>query len=195
MLLDKVNANLYGSTIVGPASAPFTWTGFGVDPTNSLNWTVYASDWTTFGTLSQPLGRQVQIIGVFADPENNQHNVAYLAFNDNGSDTQYFMQVPKDPDLVNGLPGPPLFNNPAYTTFTKSGLGHGGIFLTADSIIGYDESSQAWVRFAPASPGSESRLATGNRTQGVTSAFSFSGGYYCTWDPSTRTLVKSNDWW
>jgi hypothetical protein len=195
MLLDKVNANLYGSTIVGPASAPFTWTGFGVDPTNSLNWTEYASDWSASSSRSQAVGRSVQFIGAFTDPENAQHNVAFLVFGDSSSDTQYFMQVPKDPDIVNGLSGPPLFNNTAYPIFTKSGLGHGQIFLTVDSIVGYEDSSQSWVRFAPSSPDSVTRLSTAGRKQGLQTAFSFSGGYYCTWDSSTLTLVKNADWW
>jgi hypothetical protein len=201
-LLDKLNmpvnpvdVHLDGSTIVGPASASLTWTGFSVDPSGALSWSAYAGDWTTVGTMSHPLGRQVQIGGVFTDPESTQHNVAFLVFNDGSSNTQYFMQVPKNPDLVNGLPGPPLFNNPAYKTFTKSGLSQGETFLTADSIIGFEENSQSWVRFTASSPDTVTKLYTGSRKHSLESAFSFSGGYYCTWDPDKRSIVRNEKWW
>jgi hypothetical protein len=198
-LLDKltspVSVQLSGSTIVGPASASLTWTGFNVDPTGALTWSVYASDWSTVATMSHPLGRPLQIIGAFTDPENAQHNVAFLVFSDNSSNTQYFMQVPKNPDLVNGFPGPQLFSNPAYTTFSKSNLSQGETFLTADSIIGFEENSQSWVRFTASSPDTVTRLYTGSRKKDLVSAFSFSGGYYCTWDPDTRKLVRNEKWW
>ena len=186
---------LNGWTIVGPSSASSTWSGFGVDPSGNLFWTVYASIWSTATPLSHPLGRSVQLSGVFTDPEDVDSNLAFLVFNDGGSDTQYFFQVPKNPDLVNGLFGPPLFNNPSYAPFMKSGLSSNEIFVTTDSIIGYEPSSQSWARFTPTNPGSVTRLHTGQRKQDLKDAFSFSGRYYCTWDPDTRLLVRKAQWW
>jgi hypothetical protein len=198
-LQDKLSApvpvHLEGSTIVGPASASLTWTGFSVDPTGALSWSAYASDWSTVSTMSHPLGRQMQIMGAFTDPENAQHNVAFLVFNEGNSNTQYFMQVPKNPDLVNGFPGPALFSNPGYTTFSKSNLSQGETFVTADSIIGFEENSQSWVRFTASSPDTVTKLYTGSRKKDLVSAFSFSGGYYCTWDPDKRSIVRNEKWW
>ena len=194
-LLSTLNSvTLSGPTIVGPASAPFTWTNFNAGPSN-LTWSVYNNAWVPLASVSQPLGKQVQLRGVFTDPESSQHNVALLVFDDSSSDTQYFIQVPKDPDIVNGLFGPPLFNNPAYTAFTKTGLGSGDIFATSDSIVGYESNSRSWLRFAPSNPDAVTRLYTGNRKQDLKTAFSFSGGYYCTWDPDLRTLTRHEDWW
>jgi hypothetical protein len=201
-LLDKlnlpvnpINVLLTGSTIAGPSAASLTWTGFSVDPSGLLSWSVYASDWSTVTTMSHPLGRQMQLVGVFTDPESVQHNVAFLVFSDGSSNTQYFVRVPKNPDLVNGFPGPPLFDNPAYATFSKSGLSRDGTFLTADSIIGFEENSQSWVRFTSSSPDTVARLYTGNRKKNLKSDFSFSGGYYCTWDPDKRSITRYEKWW
>lgn len=193
--LNPVNVQLAGWTIVGPTSANVTWSGFGVDSSNNFTWTQYSSIWSTSGGLSQALGRSVQICGVFTDPENASSNIALLVFNDGSSNTQYFFQVLKNPDLLNGLFGPPLFNNPAYTPFTKSGLNMNDIFVTNDSIVAFEDSSRSWIRFSPQSPDAVTRLTAGKRTQGLKDAFSFSGKYFCTWDPDTRLLVKKALWW
>jgi hypothetical protein len=190
-----VNVQLSGATIVGPATASLTWTGFGVDPTGVMSWSAYAADWSTVSAMSHPLGRQVQVVGAFTDSESDKHNVAFLVFSDGNANTLLFMQLPKSPDLLNGFPGPPLFSNPAYPTFTKSGLSQENVFMTADSIVGFDQNSQSWVRFSPSSPDTVTKLYTGNRKRSLKSAFSFAGGYYCTWDPDTRTLARYEKWW
>jgi hypothetical protein len=192
---NPVDVQLSGWTIVGPSSADFTWSNFRVDSSNVLTWSVYSSSWSTASPVARPLGKGVQLSGVFTDPESAQHNIATLVFSDGSSDTLYFIRVPKNPDLVNGLYGPPLFDNPAYPAFVKQGLGSKEIYMTSDSIIGFEGSSQSWVRFAPSSPDLVTRLPAGKRGQGTRSAFSFSGGYYCTWNPETRTLVRNEKWW
>jgi hypothetical protein len=166
-----------------------------VSGSGTLNWSAYSTTWTVVNPVSCPLGRNVRIRGVFTDPESLQHNIALLVFDDTDSDTQYFFQVLKDPDLKNGLFGPPLFDNPAYSAFTKEGLGSNEFFVTADGIIGFEDGSNSWVRFTPEEPDTESRLYAGKRKENLKSAFSFSGGYYCTWDPDSRTLVRMEKWW
>jgi FAD/FMN-containing dehydrogenase len=189
-----LSSSLNSWTIVDPSLPKDTWSGFFVDqPTGSLIGTMYASDWSSSTPFSKPLGRPVQLCGVFTDPESAVSNVVILVFSDNN--TLSFFQVRKNPDLMTGLVSIPFFTNPSSVLFTKNGLSQNEIFTTSDSIIGYDYNSRSWVRFTPADPGSEARLSTGVRKQDLKDAFSFSGGYYCTWDPDTRTLVRKADWW
>ncbi len=186
-----VNVQLQGSTIVGPSTASRTWTAFGAG-SGSISWTVYASDWSSATTMSQQLGQAMQLGGVFTDPEDQGHNAAVLVFSD-GSTTR-FVQVPKDPDLVNGLPGPPLLDNPAYPQFSKPGLDYTDIHVTADSIIGYENGSRSWARFTTSDPGNETLLYSPKKS-GQKTEFSFSGGYFCTWDPGSRSITRAEKWW
>ena len=145
-----VDVQLQGSTIVGPPSVGTdTWTDFHSDPGDTLSWAMYEPDWSNRSDFSAPIGRSAQFRGIFADPENPAHNVAFLAFSD-GSNT-YYLQVPKAPDLVGAFPGG-LFANSSYPRFTKKGLDSSDIFITKDSIIQWDGGSNAWVRFTRFAP-------------------------------------------
>ena len=188
-----VYVQLQGPTIVGPLTATLTWTGFMVDPSGALSWTTYASDWSSSVPGSVALGRPVQLSGVFTDPQDASHNVAFFAFSDS-SGTLSIIQVPKDPDLVNSFPSG-LWGNPSYPVVTKGGLQSGDVHMTQDSVIGFEGSSDSWVRFSPSNPTAESRLAVGNRPSGQVTEFSFAGGYFCIWDPTTRMLTRAEDWW
>jgi hypothetical protein len=141
---NPIDVALGGWAIVGPSTAPLTWSNFIGDSSNVLTWSVYSSSWSTASPVARPLGNRVQLSGVSTDPESAQHNVATLVFSDGSSDTLYFFQVLKNPDPVNGLFGPPLFDNPAYPAFVKQGLGSRAHSTPkCDSIIGFEGSSQS----------------------------------------------------
>jgi hypothetical protein len=191
-----VSAEMNNWTIVGPANAAFTWTDFYVDSaTNLLHYTAYAGDWSTNISISHPVGRSYRLEGVFTDPEDATSNLAVLVFRDGPSSTDYFLQVPKNPDMMNGFPGPALFDNTAYTSFSVPDLAEGSVMATVDGIIAYNQNTQCWVRFTPSSPGTVSSLHVRNRKFDAQTAFSFSGGYYCIWDPDTEVLTRYEKWW
>jgi hypothetical protein len=141
------------------------------------------------------VGRPYRLDGVFTDPEDTNNNLAILVFRDDSSETDYFLQVPKNPDLMNGFPGPALFDNPAYTSFSVPNLAESSVMVTLDGIIAYNQNTQSWVRFTPSAPGTVSSLHVPTRKYYAPTAFSFSGGYYCVWDPDTEVLTRYEKWW
>ncbi|HET6450912.1 MAG TPA: hypothetical protein VFI08_06355 [Spirochaetia bacterium] len=190
---NPVDVTLMGSTIVGPSTASYTWTGFGTGPGTTMSWTVYAADWSGSSTQSTSLGSSAQVVGVFTNPEDDTSNVAYFVFSD-GSGRLTFIQAPKDPDLVNAFPSG-LIGNSSYSTFTKKDLNSFDLHVTRDSVLGFNGNSHSWVRFTPSDPGNESSLYVGSRPDSEKTEFSFSGGYFCVWDPTTRTISRADDWW
>ena len=62
-------------------------------------------------------------------------------------------------------------------------------------IIGYSSRNQSLVRFSPSAPDVETPLRVLTHPSNGQIAFSFSGGYYCVWDPTTRILTRYEDWW
>jgi hypothetical protein len=191
-----ISAQLRSWTIVGPASAPFTWTDFSTDSTmNLLHYTAYAGDWSSAISITHAVGRSYRLDGAFTDPEDPTGNLAILVFRDDPSSTDYFLQVPKSPDLMNGFPGPALFDNTAYTSFSVPDLAEGSVMVTVDGIIAYNQRSRSWIRFTPSAPGTVSSLQVPNRNPDALTAFSFSGGYYCVWDPDTEVLTRYEKWW
>ncbi|MGA2977088.1 MAG: hypothetical protein ABSF77_17405 [Spirochaetia bacterium] len=196
--VNPVNVALMNWAIVGPDTASLTWSGFWVNAGN-LSYSAYASDWSTVIQLSHPIGRPYQLQGVFTNPEDANSNLALLVFADYSgtTSTYYFLQVPKDPDLMNAFPGSPLFDTTAYTStsFKKQNLDGNTIAVTSDGIVAYDYSSGSWTWFTPSAPDAVKSLAVRNRSSSLKSAFSFSAGYYCTWDPGTRILTRYEKWW
>lgn len=183
--------SLNGPTVFGPSSESYTYTGF-TTSSAYLNWNWYSGDWTTSGVSSAQIGGTAQFCGVFSDPEDPNGNVAFLVFSEN-SGRLSFVEVPKYPDLFWG--GQTLLGNSEYRTYTKNGLNSFDIHMTTDSVIGFDGGSNSWVRFAPSKPDTESRLYVGKQPNGQKTEFSFSGGYFCMWDPTTLTMTRAEDWW
>ena len=54
---------------------------------------------------------------------------------------------------------------------------------------------RSMIHFTPTTTTSPASLHLGTLSDGLVMAFSFSGGFYCTWDPSTRVLTRYEDWW
>ncbi len=197
------SAFLSGWTIEGPQPTYLTWTNFREDPgTQTLFYDEYPGDWSTQTPKQHPVSSgstQYNLAGVFTDPTDGNNNTALMAFSENNTqqDTIHFIQVPKNADFINQFPGPPIMENPAYTSaqFVKNGLESDALWATADSIIGYDSNDGELVRFSPTDPSVEARLRVSAHVQNGHLAFSFAGGYYCTWDPDTRVLTRYEKWW
>lgn len=196
------SAELNNGAIVGPSTASYTWSNFISDSLNNLTYTQYASDWSSSLPQSHLIGRSYHFDGVFTDPEDDQVNTALLLFDENGNmshaSTQYFLTVPKDPDLVTAFGGataPSLFDNTAYGSFTMTELDTGHTFVVSDGIVSYSYQTQSLVHFTPSTTTSPVSLHIGSISRDLVMAFSFSGGFYCTWDPSTRVLTRYEDWW
>jgi len=198
---NPVTVELSKGAIVGPSSASFTWSGFFTDPSNNLTFTQYASDWSSLISQTHAIGRPYQLENIFTDPEDNQVNTALLVFDQSTSgsnSTQYFMTVPKDPDMVTafgGVTGPALFDNSSYTSFTMTELDTRHLFVVSDGIVAYDFQTHSLIHFTPTTTTSPVSLSFGQISDSLKMAFSFSGGYYCVWDPSARTLTRYEDWW
>ena len=205
MKLTAAPAELNGWTVEGPQPSFLTWSDFNLDPsTHQLSYVEYAGDWSTRTTrntlVSSPAGIQYSLEGVFTDPEDSLNNLALVVFSESntGQSAFHFIMAPKNPDFANQFPGPePIMENPAYTStqFVKNDLEQGTICVTSDSIIGYDSNTQSLVRFTPADPSAEARLHVPGLSSGMQIAFSFSGTYYCRWDPATRVLTRYERWW
>jgi hypothetical protein len=190
--------------IEGPQPSYLTWSNFFLDYSQQLSYFEYAGDWNSPRTskshfVSSPGNTRYDLEGVFTDPEDSLNNGALMVFAESNTQQEafHFIQVPKNADFINQFAGPPIMENPAYTgtQFVKNNLEHGTICMTSDSIIGYDPNAQSLVRFTPANPGGEARLRIPNRPKDMLLSFSFSGGYYCTWDPVTRILTRYERWW
>jgi len=181
----------------------YTWNNFRIDSTNTLLYDGYLDDWSGFTSLSRlvrPIDAthgQLFLDGVFTNPEDDVglNNASLFAFREKDTDTEHFVQIPKSPDLEDpSVITGDIFSS-GYPTFSKSHLDSGSVAVTADSIVAYDENARAWIRFTPFSPDDVTSLYVGRRGSQEKSAFSFSGGYYCIWDPDTRTLTRYEDWW
>ncbi len=203
-LSGAVSLPLSGWTIEGPQPGYLTWSSFGLYSSQQLFYQEYADDWSTQTSKSALVssgGTQYNFDGVFTDPEDSLNNVALMVFAESNTSQGafHFIQVPKSPDFSNLFSGLPIMENPAYTgtQFVKNDLEYGILYTTSDSIIGYNSHAQSFVRFAPppADPSVETPLRAPYNSGDVKIAFSFSGGYYCTWDPATRILTRYQDWW
>jgi hypothetical protein len=131
----------------------------------------------------------------FADPGDDAGNTALLVFEDLASSTDYFVQVPKVPDLAGGWPALPILSNPQYPQFKKANLDGSSISVTAQGFVGYDNSTQSWIRFLPSAPDTVQSLYVGNHDSSQGVAFSYGGDYFCTFDPATRALTRYEKWW
>jgi hypothetical protein len=199
--LIPITASLENWAIEGPTTANWTWTNF-VVMSGNLAYTALAADFSAAIPRSCPLGPtggSYSLQGVFTNPIDIQSNVALLVFGDDSSNnsTSYFIQVPKDPDLVNAFSGIPLIGNPAYasTSFTKNNLDSDSIAVTSDGIVAFDGNTRSWIWFTPSAPDAVKSLPVGNRSSAQKSAFSFSNAFYCIWDPTTRVLTRYEKWW
>ena len=191
---NPVNVEMRRAAIMGPSSASFVWADFSTDM-STLTYTQYANDWSSSILRSHAIGRDYQLNGVLTNPEDDQANTALLVFNDGSRNTTYFLPVQKDPDLVNAFPGPALFDNPAYSSFSMTDLNSRYIFATSDGIVAYEYRSHSLLHFTPTTTGSPIALHLGSISEELGIAFSFSGGYFCVWDPATRTLTRYENWW
>ncbi len=194
-IVGKPGGQLFGRAIRGPAPGGLLWTNFSTDGMGSLSYDQYDAAWVRT-SVTKSVGRPYQLHGVFTDPEDPAGNSALLVFGD-GSNTTYFVQVPKDPDLSvsGGWPSTALFDTQTFVSFARSDLDTGSIAVTKTGIVAYDHRSQGWVRFLPTSPETVIGLPAANRSGELRSAFSYAGGYFCMYDPVSRVLTRYEDWW
>jgi hypothetical protein len=201
--LDPAVVTPYGWTIEGPPSTYLTWSDFILDySTQQLSYNEYAANWSTRTPKGHPVSSagaaKYNLAGVFSNPEDSFNNTAIMVFSGTGSDGLHFITVPKNPDFFNQfLPGPPLMENTAYTDtqIVKNNLDSSTIRATSDGIVAYDFSVQSLVWFTFADPSTEKALRMPEPSGDLQFEFSFSGGYYCTWDPVTRILTRYEKWW
>jgi hypothetical protein len=191
------NWSIIGSTTMNA----YAWSGFSIDPTNVMSYKAFKADWTPSAVpiltrVVRPVDAshgQLSLDGVFTNPEDDHGNASLFVFRESGGDTDYFIQVPKTPD-VEAAPATPIFAS-NYPTISKRYLDSRSIAVTLDSIVAYDDSAASWIRFTPSAPDSVTSLYDSSRSGNEKTAFSFSGGYYCVWDPDTRILTRYEDWW
>ncbi len=188
------SAILFNEAVGGPAPGNLLWTNFRSDSTGTMVYEAYDALWAGPTARSHPIGRSAWVRDVFTDPEDSQYQTALIVFEDDSS-TQYFIQVPKEPDLAGGWPAANLLDNPAYLPFTKTQLDSDSIAFTSTGIVAYDYSSFSWIRFLPSAPNDLSKMRVGRRSGLLRSAFSYAGGYYCTFDQGSRVLTRYEDWW
>jgi hypothetical protein len=181
--------------IVGPSPGSITLTGFSSDQSGMMHYDVYDASWSRIGSPSHAAGLRAWIRGVFTDPGDDRGNTALLVFEDTSASIDYFVEVPKVPDLAGGWPAADILSNPLYPQFRKSNLDGSSISVTAQGIVGYDWSSQSWIRFLPTAPASVSSMYVGQHSGTEKVTFSYDGGYYCTFDPVTRVLARFEKWW
>jgi hypothetical protein len=198
------SATLSNWSIIGgrsPTMNAYTWSGFQVDQSNLMTYNAYLEAWTpgvpaSLARVVRPIDRshaQLRLVGVYTNPEDELGNESLFVFGESGGGTDYFVQIPKSPDLETA-PATPIFAS-GYPTFSKDNLDSGTIAVTEDSIVAFDGSARSWIRFTPSDPDTVTSLYVGRRGSNERSAFSFSGGYYCIWDPQTRILTRYEDWW
>jgi hypothetical protein len=198
---------LNGWTIIGgqlPSMSAYAWIGFQVNQTtNTLTYSPFDIGWfpvapppVNLPWLVRPLDAShgpLDLDGVFTNPEDELGNTSLFVFGDRNAGAEWFVQIPKSPDLE-APPTTPIFSG-AYPTFSKEELDSRSIAVTRDGIVAFQYSTQSWIKFTPAAPQTVTSLYVGRRGSHQQSAFSFSGGWYCIWDPETRTLVRYEDWW
>ena len=200
--LDAQSVNLSNWAVEGPGPNYYTWSNFYTNPAQTLVYSEWAGDWSGFVTKSAAISSgstQYDLQGVFTDPEDPTNDSALLVFSEQGNQSSafHFITVVKDSELFNQFPGNPIMENPAFTgtQVVKSDLEYGSVSVTTDGIVGYDGNTGSLVFFTLADPSSEKSLHVGNSPSGLQRAFSFSGSYYCTWDPTTRILTRYEKWW
>ena len=192
---NPVSVQMRNVAIMGPSTASVTWADFNTDGSGNLTFRQYANDWSSSFPQGHPVGRNYYLRDVFTNPEDDQANTALLVFDDGMNNTTYFLPVPKDPDMVNAFPGPALFDNPAYTSFSMTDLDTKHIYATADGIVAFEYRTHSLIHFTPTTIASPTAIHMGVISDALVMAFSFSGGYYCVWDPATRTLTRYEKWW
>jgi hypothetical protein len=194
--VDKLpSGQLSQFAIAGPAPGNFLWTNFRDDSFGNLFYDAYNASWSGPTFLGHPIGKTLRVAGAFTYPEDIANNTALLVFSDDRANAQYFVQVPKDPDLAGGWPAASLLANTQYPSFTKQELDTRSIAVTKTGIVAYDYSRRSWTRFLPTAPDSVTELQAGRRSNSPLSAFSYSGGYFCTFDLASRVLTRYEDWW
>jgi hypothetical protein len=193
---------LNGWSIEGPPNSR-TWSNFQLDfGTQVLSYIEYDAAMSAATPRSHSVSSgttRYNLEGVFTNPEDALNNSALVVFSESNTQNSvlHFIPVSKNPDFSSEFPGPPIIENTAYTGtgFTKANLEQGSIFTTWDSIIGYDSRSRSLIRFTPQDPSTENRLSMPSMPKDLKFAFSFSGSYYCTWDPATRVVTRYEKWW
>jgi hypothetical protein len=179
----------------------YAWSGFGTNSTtNTLSYSGYKMDWTpgSIPTHTRTIRSldaahpQLWLNGVFTNPEDDLGSTALFVFGEQGSNTSYFVQIPKS-DLDTS-PTPAIFDS-GYPTFSKSSLDYGSVAVTTGGIVAFDGSTRSWIRFTQSDPNTVTSLYVGERNRNEKISFSYSGGYYCVWDPVTRSLTRYEDWW
>jgi hypothetical protein len=194
-IVGKPPVQLNSGAMIGPTTAPNLWTGFRNDGSDNFIYDSYdTTTWTSTTVTPEAIGHPYQVTGVFADPEDSTDLTVLLVFHDD-SGNHFFLQVPKDPDMANGWPSAPLFSIGAYNPFVKGSLDGGSIAFTKTGIAAYDFSSRGWVHFLPSAPTAVDRMSAQRGSDGLRSAFSWSGGWFCTFDPDSRMLRRYEDWW
>jgi hypothetical protein len=200
--LNTAFVNLNGWTIEGPDPTFLTWSQFSLNG-HLMSYQEYASDWSTVTGKSAAVSSgstYYYLEGVFTDPEDATNNSAVLVFREqsnSNSSTFHFITVVKDSELFNQFPGGPIMENAAFTgsQIVKDNFKSGSVSITTDGIVAYNEKSRSLVFFTPSDPTNEKPLHVGGTPNGLQWAFSFSGSFYCAWDPATRILTRYEKWW
>jgi hypothetical protein len=200
--LTTSSVNLSGWSIEGPSPSYYTWGNFYINSGQTLFYSEWASDWSGYTTKNAVVSSgstSYGLEGVFTDPEDATNDTALLVFSESSSNNAplHFLTVVKDSEFFNQFPGAPIMENTAFTgsQVVKNDLERGEVYVTTDGIVGYNGSSRSLVFFTLADPSNEKPLHVGDTPNGLQRAFSFSGTYYCTWDPSTRILTRYEKWW
>jgi hypothetical protein len=186
-----------------PASYP-AWSNFWTSGSYPETLFYYEySTWTTAPTLRSTSvttgSSSYEINGVFTDPEDSLSSTAVLAFSTHGSGSDnltYFLQTTKT-DIQNSFSARVIMEDSAYSgsLVTKTGLESESIHATSDGIVAFNDKTRSWMFFTLSDPTAEKSLHVGDRPEGELSAFSFSSGFFCTFDPATRILTRYEKWW
>jgi hypothetical protein len=200
--LSASSVSINNWAVQGPSPNYYTWSGFRSDSSNTLFYSEWAADWSLYNTKTATIATgstRYEIEGVFTDPEDATNDTALLVFREqSGNDSLFhFISATKESNLFGMFVGGPIMEDTAFTSsqIVKSNLKSGSVNVTSDGIIAYNERSRSLVFFDPADPANEKPLHVGNTANDTQWAFSFSGGYYCTWNPDTRVLTRYEDWW
>lgn len=187
-------------SITGEPFAGSPLVNFRIDSSNLLSYNVYLASWgsgsSTPSVSARPLaeGPQLWLRGVFADPADIDNDRAVMVFGENGSETTWFLMVPKT-DLAAGVFSQPLFDTPSYARFSKDNLDSNLFFYTRQGMIAYDQGSSTLIRFTLDSPDSVNGMRVPRLKRTTKMSFSISGNYYCAWDPDTQILTRYEQWW
>jgi hypothetical protein len=179
----------------GPDSASVTWTDFRSDDgSQTMSVSQLSYDLSSSFTMTKAMGGSYKLVKVLTNPEDGSANTAFLVFRDY-SDTCFFLAAPEDPDFLNGFPGPPLFDNTAYTRFSMPNIDDRYIFGVSDGFVAYSYSTRALEHFTAATSATPALLHLGPISDYLGMSFSFSGRFFCVWDPDSRTISRYEAWW